>query len=66
MNWRRETAQPGTRLRDGVERREREEDGCATGQPQGLGPEANLNGTPQGVRPGEARKQCDIRDHARA
>jgi hypothetical protein len=31
------------------------EDGCATGQPQGVGPEAYLNGTSQGATPEDAR-----------
>ena len=32
------------------------EDGSATGQPQGVGPEAYLNGTSQGATPEDARK----------
>jgi len=32
------------------------EDGLATGQPQGVGPEAYLNGTSQGATPEDARK----------
>ena len=31
------------------------EDGCATGQPQGVEPEAYLNGTSQGATPEDAR-----------
>jgi hypothetical protein len=31
------------------------EDGCATGQPQGVGLEAYLNGTSQGATPEDAR-----------
>ncbi|MBW2581478.1 MAG: hypothetical protein JRD00_11180 [Deltaproteobacteria bacterium] len=31
------------------------EDGCATGQPQGVGFEAYLNGTSQGPTPEDAR-----------
>ena len=36
------------------------EDGGATGQPQGVGPEAYLNGTSQGATPEEARKDGHI------
>jgi hypothetical protein len=36
------------------------EDGCATGQPQGVGPEAYLNGTSQGPTPEDARKEGHI------
>ena len=32
------------------------EDGCATGQPQGVEPEAYLNGTSQGAALEDARK----------
>ncbi|MEJ2233438.1 MAG: hypothetical protein P8X67_05895 [Syntrophobacterales bacterium] len=37
------------------------EDGRATGQPQGVGPEAYLTGTSQGVTPEDARKDAHIR-----
>jgi hypothetical protein len=37
MNYCRETAKLGTRLRDRAERSERELDGRATWQPQGVG-----------------------------
>ena len=37
------------------------EDGRATWQPQGLGPEAYLNSTLQGARPEDARKDGHIR-----
>ncbi len=37
------------------------EDGCATGQPQGVGSEAYLNGTSQGTTPEDARKNGHIR-----
>ncbi len=37
------------------------EDGRATGQPQDVGPEAYLNGTPQGPTPEDARKHGHIR-----
>ena len=40
------------------------EDGFATGQPQGLGPEAYLNSTSHGVRPEDARKDAHIRDRS--
>jgi hypothetical protein len=36
------------------------EDGCATGQPQGVGPEAYLKGTSQGAAPEDARKYGHI------
>jgi hypothetical protein len=36
------------------------EDGSATGQPQGVGPEAYLNGTSQGATPEDARKDGHI------
>jgi hypothetical protein len=35
-------------------------DGCATGQPQGVGSEAYLNGTLQGSTLGDARKDGHI------
>jgi len=38
-----------------------QEDGRATGQPQGIGPEAHLNGTSQGPTPEDARKDAHIR-----
>ena len=37
------------------------EDGRATGLPQGVGPEAYLNGTSQGRTPEDARKDGHIR-----
>jgi len=37
------------------------EDGRATGQPQGDGPEAYLNGTSQGATPEDAREDAHIR-----
>jgi hypothetical protein len=37
------------------------EDGRATGQPQGVAPEAYLNGTSQGTAPEDARKDGHIR-----
>ena len=36
------------------------EDGLATGQPQGVGPEAYLNGTSQGATPEDALKDDHI------
>jgi hypothetical protein len=36
------------------------EDGSATGQPQGVGPETYLNGTSQGATPEDARKDGHI------
>jgi hypothetical protein len=36
------------------------EDGRATGQPQGFGPEAYLNGTSQGTTPEDAQKDGHI------
>ena len=44
------------------------EDGRATGQPQGFGPEAYLNGTSQGTTLEDARKDGHIlgRSHAKA
>jgi hypothetical protein len=41
------------------------EDGRATGQPQGVGPEAYLNGTLQGPTPEDARKDGHIRGRSR-
>ncbi|MEE9532428.1 MAG: hypothetical protein V3W52_15680 [Syntrophobacteria bacterium] len=41
------------------------EDGCATGQPQGVGSEAYLNGTSQGPTPEDARKHAHIRGRSR-
>ena len=41
------------------------EDGCATGQPQGIGPEAYLNGTSQGATPEDARRDGHIRGRSR-
>ncbi|MEE9532626.1 MAG: hypothetical protein V3W52_16715 [Syntrophobacteria bacterium] len=41
------------------------EDGRATGQPQGVGPEAYLNGTSQGPIPEDARKGTHIRGRSR-
>ena len=35
-------------------------DGCATGQPQGIGSEAHLNSTSQGPIPEDARKDGHI------
>jgi len=40
-------------------------DGCATGQPQGVGSEAYLNGTSQGSTPEDARKDSHIRGRSR-
>jgi hypothetical protein len=40
------------------------EDGHATGQPQGVGFEAYLNGTSQGPTPEDARKDGHIRDRS--
>ena len=37
------------------------EDGRATGQPQGVAPEAYLNGTSQGTAPEDARKDGHTR-----
>ena len=36
------------------------EDGGATGRPQGVGAEAYLNGTSQGAKPEDARKDGQI------
>jgi hypothetical protein len=41
------------------------EDGCATGQPQGVGSEAYLNGTSQGPTPEDARKDGQIRGRSK-
>ncbi|MDH3852694.1 MAG: hypothetical protein OEV09_16720 [Deltaproteobacteria bacterium] len=41
------------------------EDGCATGQPQGVGAEAYLNSTSQGPAPEDARKDTHIRGRSR-
>ncbi len=41
------------------------EDGRATGQPQGVGSEAYLNGTSQGPTPEDARKDGYIRGRSR-
>ena len=41
------------------------EDGRATGQPQSVGPEAHLNGTPQGLTPEDALKDGHIRGCSR-
>jgi hypothetical protein len=41
------------------------EDGCATGQPQGLEPEAYFFGTSQGARPEDARKDGQIRGRSK-
>ncbi|MCG6981849.1 MAG: hypothetical protein LJE88_10615 [Deltaproteobacteria bacterium] len=40
-------------------------DGRATWQPQGVGSEAHLNGTPQGPIPEDARKEGHIRGRSR-
>jgi hypothetical protein len=40
-------------------------DGCATGQPQGVGPEAYPNGTSQGSAPEDTRKDGHIRGRSR-
>ena len=40
-------------------------DGCATGQPQGVGSEAYLNGTSQGPTPEDARKDGHIRGRSK-
>jgi len=42
------------------------EDGCATWQPQGVGPEAYLNGTSQGPTPEDARKDGHIRGRSKS
>ena len=41
------------------------EDGCATGQSQGVGSEAYLNGTSQGPTPEDARKDGHIRGRSK-
>jgi hypothetical protein len=41
------------------------EDGFATGQPQGVGPEAYLNGTSQGPTPEDARMEVHIRGRSK-
>ncbi|MDH3852018.1 MAG: hypothetical protein OEV25_16685 [Deltaproteobacteria bacterium] len=40
-------------------------DGCATGQPQGIGSEAYLNSTSQGPIPEDARKDGHIHGRSR-
>ena len=42
------------------------EDGCATGQPQGVGPEAYLNGPSQGATPEDARKDRHIHGRSKS
>jgi hypothetical protein len=41
-------------------------EGCATGQPQGIGSEAYLNSTSQGPIPEETRKDVHIRGRSHA
>ena len=41
------------------------EDGCATGQPQGVGSEAYLSGTSQEPTPEDARKDGHIRGRSK-
>ena len=41
------------------------EDGCATGQPQGVGAEAYLSSTSQGPTPEDAREDAHIRGRSR-
>jgi len=41
------------------------EDGPATGQPQGVGPEVYLNSTSQGPTPEDAQKDVHIRGRSR-
>ena len=41
------------------------EDGRSTGQPQGVAPEAYLDGTSQGSTPEDARKDGHIRGRSR-
>jgi hypothetical protein len=48
----------------GLSSRDRGE-GYATGQPQGVGSEAYLNGTSQGPTPEDARKDNHIRGRSR-
>ena len=63
MNCCGETVSLGTRPNGvGTERSEREEDGRATGQPQGFGPETYLNGRPA---PEDARKEAHIRGRSK-
>jgi len=52
-------------VRNSAERSEREEDGCATGQPQGVSSEAYLNGTSQGPIPEDARKDGQVRGRSK-
>jgi hypothetical protein len=40
-------------------------EGCATGQPQGVGPEAYLNSTSQGPTREDARKNGHIRGRSK-
>ncbi|MGB6930921.1 MAG: hypothetical protein WBH05_16995 [Syntrophobacteria bacterium] len=40
-------------------------EGCATGQPQGIGSEAYLNSTSQGPKPEDARKDGHIHGRSR-
>jgi len=40
-------------------------EGCATGQPQGVGSEAYLNSTSQGPTPEDAREDSHIRGRSR-
>ncbi len=65
MSFCRETTKLGTRLRDCAERSERELDGRATGQPQGVGSEAYLNGTSQEPTPEDARKDAHVRGRSK-
>jgi len=53
-----------TRMFHELQSRDRE-DGRATGQPQGVGFEAYLNGTSQGPTPEDARKDGHIRGRSR-
>jgi len=41
------------------------EDGRTTGKPQGVGPEAYLNGTSQGTTPEDTRKDGHIRGRSK-
>ena len=50
---------PLARMFHELQSRDRE-DGRATGQPQGVGPEAYLNGTSQGATPEDAQKDAYI------
>ena len=54
------SAHPLARMFHELVSRDRE-DGCATGQSQGVGLEAYLNGRSQGPTPEDARKDGDIR-----